>query len=875
MEDRFKDDYNLDALKRVHPAGDAFDMWVTPRYVETYTSGYETLSSRVIKARTASKDLFVDIGAHYGYYTLLAAHANPAARVIVVEPVEENVAVLRKNLALNEVDDERAILLHAAASAEKGTATLCKSEASDNSSLYPHPASATLARVPVETVSVDDLLAAHSARHLLIKMDTDGHELAVLQGGEETLSTIEDVSILLEMNPKMLKLAGTCPEDVLAHLVQRGFRAWAIDDVESRFYPLDDPANVRMLNTRFAQSYYNVLCERRTSALHVLFFSHSSDLSGAARSLLDVVDGLSRHGVLCTTVLPDRGAMREQLVAAGSAVVIPGEVACTAHGWWWVSVDESRPWTALEAQHMNVRDTLLPEIARIAPDVIYSQTVVSPWGAYCAEQWGLPHVLSAREYGQRDYGFTFLPDFRECLDALYDSSDAVCCITGDVQCTLFPEDRAGKTQVIYSGVVDIRETSMLSPERPKRSDSPRIGLLATITPGKGQMDLIRAGLLLAEQGHHVTCVLAGYTADTAYVRALKDAVEDSGYADRFEWPGFVKEPKEILETLDVLVSASRFEALGRSLIEAMRCGIPVIYANTGGPKELYEDRAHGLAYPPGDHEALAHALVEVLNNPAEAQTRATAARDYVLKVFNRDVYVNRIESILRRSARTDKKSAGREFPVTRLLYRCLPESHVRTIFVPMLYYADQDESFAVERSVKGTPTGFGLFILSFTLPGSGHVRLRLDPVYGEAVVFRIDEWSVLGADGSRIDPDIIQWHASGDPCGNQAWRFCMGDASLEISAPCRVKRIEIAGYIKRIPPPNVARHAVAEAARYAAALNERDDMSRYAASLKERMAAMEASASWRWTAPLRDLVRRLNNVSRGPSDPPPVDSFGG
>ena len=81
MHEFLKDDYNLDALTRVRPSGDDFDMYVTPRFVPVYANGYEVLSTRIVKQFVSRKDLFIDVGAHYGYYSLLAAKANPGIRI--------------------------------------------------------------------------------------------------------------------------------------------------------------------------------------------------------------------------------------------------------------------------------------------------------------------------------------------------------------------------------------------------------------------------------------------------------------------------------------------------------------------------------------------------------------------------------------------------------------------------------------------------------------------------------------------------------------------------------------------------------------------------------------------------------------------------
>lgn len=185
----FKDDYNLDALIKVKPSGDDFDMFITPRFDNAYTTGYEVLSSRLVKAQLASCGLFIDVGAHYGYYSILAAKAYPEIKIVSVEPIEENLQILQRNLELNCIDMERVNIIGAAISSKSGAATICKSEASDNCSMFPHPASETLTRIEVSTVSLDQIIASYKAKRVFIKIDTDGHELEVFKGLSESLNS--------------------------------------------------------------------------------------------------------------------------------------------------------------------------------------------------------------------------------------------------------------------------------------------------------------------------------------------------------------------------------------------------------------------------------------------------------------------------------------------------------------------------------------------------------------------------------------------------------------------------------------------------------------------------------------------------------------
>ena len=69
----FRDEYNLKALQKIKTSG--FEMFVTPRYLDHYiTHEYEPFSTKIIETYVKDGSTFVDVGAHYGYYSLLAVN---------------------------------------------------------------------------------------------------------------------------------------------------------------------------------------------------------------------------------------------------------------------------------------------------------------------------------------------------------------------------------------------------------------------------------------------------------------------------------------------------------------------------------------------------------------------------------------------------------------------------------------------------------------------------------------------------------------------------------------------------------------------------------------------------------------------------------
>lgn len=78
-----------------------------------------------------------------------------------------------------------------------------------------------------------------------------------------------------------------------------------------------------------------------------------------------------------------------------------------------------------------------------------------------------------------------------------------------------------------------------------------------------------------------------------------------------------------LNAADVVVLPSVHEQFGQVLIEGMACGLPVIAVNNHGPATIVDDRETGLLVPPDDEDAMAEALVRIVND-AEARVRMGA-----------------------------------------------------------------------------------------------------------------------------------------------------------------------------------------------------------------------------------------------------------
>src|SRR4030042_3461411 len=153
-------------------------MYISPRYVHHYIKNkYEPFSSEVIVNYLKPNSTFVDVGAHFGYYSLLVSRCQKKTKIIAIEPVKENYEILKKNIKLNNIKNAK--LYNFAASNKKEIKDFNLTEASDSAGFYEHPLTKTKKIIKVKSYPLDQILKNKKVD--FIKIDVEGHEIAVLE----------------------------------------------------------------------------------------------------------------------------------------------------------------------------------------------------------------------------------------------------------------------------------------------------------------------------------------------------------------------------------------------------------------------------------------------------------------------------------------------------------------------------------------------------------------------------------------------------------------------------------------------------------------------------------------------------------------------
>jgi glycosyltransferase involved in cell wall biosynthesis len=185
-----------------------------------------------------------------------------------------------------------------------------------------------------------------------------------------------------------------------------------------------------------------------------------------------------------------------------------------------------------------------------------------------------------------------------------------------------------------------------------------LGVVAQISPWKGQETAIEALRLLAEGGVDAQLLLIGSAKfvsratrydNEGYVGRLRARVAASGLEGRVSWLGEREDVPELMRALDMLLLPSREEPFGRTLIEAMALGVPVLATNVGGPSEIIENGREGYLLSPSEPEAWSRAVRTIAERPELRREMGLAGRRRVEQAFTVERHVAAMLSVYQRA----------------------------------------------------------------------------------------------------------------------------------------------------------------------------------------------------------------------------------
>jgi glycosyltransferase involved in cell wall biosynthesis len=231
---------------------------------------------------------------------------------------------------------------------------------------------------------------------------------------------------------------------------------------------------------------------------------------------------------------------------------------------------------------------------------------------------------------------------------------------------------AGVAHAVANGIDSARFTPV-GPAAPLREEfrweprAPVVGMVGMLARWKGQDVLLHAFQQVLRVRPDARCVIVG---DEIYVTAgqtgfrdeLKGLAQRLGIAHAVAFAGYRTDPPALIRAMNVVVHASvEPEPFGRVVAEGMACERAVVAMEAGGVPEVTGPSGRAaLLVPPRNPDALAAAIIRLIENPLEARRLGVEGRRRVVAMFPVVSHVSRVQSIYEQlRASRDRRDGSR------------------------------------------------------------------------------------------------------------------------------------------------------------------------------------------------------------------------
>ncbi len=356
----------------------------------------------------------------------------------------------------------------------------------------------------------------------------------------------------------------------------------------------------------------------------ILFVHGITEIGGAERELLGILQNLPRYGNAPVVACPGHGPLVEELIRRS----IPRKEATFV------------PWRKLWGYFQR------PAAIRGLRQVIEAER---PSLLHVNDIWWVPQTLRAA----MGRGIPLAAHVRQEIEpskvSCYELErvDLVIAISEQVRRSLqMGGVRPERVRVVYSGI----NCSTLSPDDFGHQARSRLGIpthalvlgtVANLFSRKGYHVLLQAlpRILASVRQAHYLVVGKG---DAEYERRLHSLTRQLNVADRVHFVGFQPSVGPCLAAMDLYVHPALMEGFGIAVLEAMAMARPVVATAVGGVPEIVRQGETGLLVPSGDPEALTSAVINLLTEPELRAKFGRAGRERVLKDFTVEAMMGRL-----------------------------------------------------------------------------------------------------------------------------------------------------------------------------------------------------------------------------------------
>lgn len=381
--------------------------------------------------------------------------------------------------------------------------------------------------------------------------------------------------------------------------------------------------------------------------MRVLYILHSTlPTSGATKAILGLVALLEIMGVKPIFIVPDTDGVYQVLKKRG----------------WEVYAVPFKMSIYPPSSNMKAKLLFIPKvICRFAinvnalmklrkltiasqPDIIHTNTSVVSLGRIVAKWTHIPHIQHIREYGDHNFGISYLPSWQSIHKAFKRENTCNICITKGIR-THHELADAKNARIVYDGVHQPMQSLPLVKKEPYWLYAGRIEY------GKG------LDILLEAYADYVNSVekalplyVAGDIANITYSENIHKFIDLHQLNNKVVFLGNLTDIEQMMQKAKALIIPSRSEGFGFCMAEAMFNGCLCLGLSSSGTKEQMENgierTGREIALPFTNTKELTSLLIKVHNsNDSVWDSMLKAAFETVNTLYTFDNTANAVMSI--------------------------------------------------------------------------------------------------------------------------------------------------------------------------------------------------------------------------------------
>jgi glycosyltransferase involved in cell wall biosynthesis len=353
--------------------------------------------------------------------------------------------------------------------------------------------------------------------------------------------------------------------------------------------------------------------------LRVAWLFEYPTLHGGERSLLATLPVLRREQIEPSALAPPDGPLANELARSGVPLV-PFDVA-----------ERGR-----RLSRDVLRASLLEQLTALRPAVLHANSLsMGRLSGPVARDAGVPSIAHLRDIVGLSAGAVADLNCHTRLLAVSQATREFHVRQGVA---------ADRAHVCYNGV----DLDVFRPRPPTGwlhrglglpNDALLVATIGQLVMRKGHDVLVRAAARIKDRLPAVHWLIIGERHSQkpealAYEASLHAAVAEAGLTRRFHFLGTLGNVADVLPELDLLLHPAQQEPLGRVLLEAAAAGVPIVATDVGGTREIFPNPTIARLVGPNDDEALAAAMVELIECPLAREKLSLAARRRMEEQFD-------------------------------------------------------------------------------------------------------------------------------------------------------------------------------------------------------------------------------------------------